>query len=150
MLFNTPQVFADGRMLVFIHFFLARVQKGMQMIHFNGKKWKKFAAALCAGVAVFLAGGVIGENVSHAGGKVFREEWKLPDFYPRGFDGYGRIDMIFADRIVISDSSKKLSRSVVYAVPSSPYASKSSFRVGDMVGYLIDRERAIVSLWLIK
>lgn len=114
------------------------------------EKRKKIAAALCAGVVVFMASwGILG-TVSHAGGKVFREEWKLPDFYPRGFDGYGRIDMIFADRIVISDLSKKLSRSVVYAVPSSPYASKSSFRVGNMVGYLLDHERQIVSLWLIK
>ena len=114
------------------------------------KTWRKFAAALCLSVVVLMASGVVFGNPSHADGKIFREEWKLPAFYPRGFDGYGRIDMIFEDRLVISDSSKKLSSSVVYAVPSSPYASKSSFRVGNMVGYLLDHRREIVSLWLIK
>jgi len=112
--------------------------------------WRKFAAALCLAVVVLMASGFIFGNLGHADGKIFREEWKLPAFYPRGFDGYGRIDMIFEDRMVISDSSKKLSSSIVYGVPSSPYASKSAFRVGDMVGYLLDHRREIASLWLIK
>jgi hypothetical protein len=123
----------------------------MQVMQRHDKNWRKLAAAaLCVAVAVLMASGVIFGNVSHADGKIFLEEWKLPKFYPRGFDGYGRIDMMFEDRIVISDSSKKLSSSVVYATPSSSNASKSSFRVGNMVGYLLDQQREIVSLWLIK
>ncbi|HSO60959.1 MAG TPA: hypothetical protein VLR50_07975 [Desulfobacterales bacterium] len=129
---------------------LTRVQKGVQVMKRHEKTWRKHAAAFCLAVVVLVAGGVLFGNLSHADGKVFREEWELPAFYPRGFDGYGRIDIIFADRMVISDSSKKLSSSVVYGTPSSSYASKSSFRVGDMVGYLIDHRREIVSLWLIK
>ena len=117
----------------------------------HGKNWRKFAAAaLCVGVVVLMASGAIFGNVSHAGGKIFLEEWKLPNFYPRGFDGYGRIDMMFEDRIVISDSSKKLSSSIVYGTPSSSNASKSAFRVGNTVAYLLDQNREIVSLWLIK
>jgi len=117
----------------------------------HDKNWRKFAAAaLCMTVVALLASGVIFGNISHADGKIFLEEWKLPKFYPRGFDGYGRIDMMFEDRIVISDSSKKLSSSVIYATPSSSNASKSSFRVGNTVAYLLDHQREIVSLWLIK
>jgi hypothetical protein len=123
----------------------------MQMMQRHEKSWRKFAAtALCVGVAVLMASGAIVGNLSHAGGKIFLEEWKLPDFYPRGFDGYGRIDKIFEDRIIINDSSKKLSSSVAYGVPSSPNASKSSFQVGNTVGYLLDQRREIISLWLIK
>jgi hypothetical protein len=122
----------------------------MQVMQRQDKNWRKSAAVLCVGVVVLMASVVIFGSLSHAGGKVFLEEWKLPAFYPRGFDGYGRIDMIFEDRIVISDSSRKLSSSVVYGIPSSPHASKSSFRVGNMAGYLLDHQREIVSLWLIK
>jgi hypothetical protein len=126
-------------------------RKGMQGMPRREKNRRKFAAtALCLGLAALMVSGVLCGSPSYAGGKIFREEWKLPGFYPRGFDGYGRIDMIFADRIVISDMSRKLSSSVVYGVPSSPHASKSSFQVGQMVGYLLDQRREIVSLWLIK
>jgi hypothetical protein len=115
------------------------------------KNWKKLTAtALCVGVVVLMASGAIFGNLSYAESKIFLEEWKLPGFYPRGFDGYGRIDKIFEDRIIINDSSKKLSSSTVYGVPSSPHASKSSFRVGNTVGYLLDQRREIISLWLIK
>ena len=115
------------------------------------KNWRKSAAtAFCVGMVVLMASGAIFGNVSYAAGKIFLEEWKLPDFYPRGFDGYGRIDKIFADRIIINDSSKKLSSRAVYGVPSSPHASKSSFQVGNTVGYLLDHQKEIVSLWLIK
>ena len=123
----------------------------MQTMQRHEKNWRKFAAtALCVGVMVLMASGAIFGNLSYAAGKIFLEEWKLPDFYPRGFDGYGRIDKIFADRIIINDSSKKLSSSAVYGVPSSPHASKSSFQVGNTVGYLLDQRREIISLWLIK
>ena len=123
----------------------------MQTMQRHEKNWRKFAAtALCVGVMVLMASGAIFGNLSYAAGKIFLEEWKLPDFYPRGFDGYGRIDKIFEDRIIINDSSKKLSRSTVYGVPSSPHASKSSFRVGNTVAYLLDQRRDIISLWLIK
>jgi hypothetical protein len=123
----------------------------MQAMQRHARNRRKFAAAaLCLGVVVLMATGAIFGNVSQAAGKIFLEEWKLPAFYPRGFDGYGRIDVIFEDSIVISDSSKKLSSRVVYGIPSSPYASKTSFRVGNTVGYLLDHRREIVSLWLIK
>ena len=117
----------------------------------HGKNWRKFAAAaLCVAVVALLASGAIFGDVSHAGGKIFLEEWKLPKFYPRGFDGYGRLDLIFEDRLVISDTSRKLSSNVVYGTPSSSHASKSSFREGNTVAYLLDQNREIVSLWLIK
>ena len=123
----------------------------MKVMQRHEKNWRKFAAtALCVGVVVLMASGAIFRNFSYAGGKIFLEEWKLPDFYPRGFDGYGRIDKIFEDRVIINDSSKKLSSSALYAVPSNAHASKSSFRVGNTVGYLLDNKREIISLWLIK
>jgi hypothetical protein len=127
------------------------MQKGMQMMQRHAKNWRKFAAtALCLAVVVLMASGAIYENVSYAGGKVFREEWKVPDFYPRMFDGYGIIGIIYQDRIVINDRRKMLSSSAIYATPSSPHASKSSFRAGNTVAYLLDHNKEIISLWLIK
>jgi hypothetical protein len=127
------------------------MQKGRQVMQRHAKNWRKFAAtALCLGVVVLMASGAIFENVSYAGGEIFLEEWKVPNFYPRGFDGYGRIDKIFEDRIIINDFSRKLSSSAVYAIPSSPQASKSAFRAGNTVAYLLDHKREIISLWLIK
>jgi hypothetical protein len=127
------------------------MQKGRQLMQRHEKNGRKFVAtALCWGVVVLMASGAIFGNVSYAGGKVFPEEWKVPDFYPRAFDGYGRIDKIYTDRIIINDFSRKLSSNVVYAVPSSPIASKSFFRQGNTVAYLLDHKKEIISLWLIK
>jgi hypothetical protein len=127
------------------------MQKGMQMMQRHEKNWRpSVATALCWAVVALMASGAILGNVSYAGGKVFREEWKVPDFYPRMFDGYGIIGIIYQDRIVINDHRKKLSSSAVYATPSSPSASKSSFRAGNTVAYLLDHKKEIISLWLIK
>ena len=106
--------------------------------------------AVCIGLAVFLTGVVAPVNSGLAQGRYYREEWKLPNFYPKGFDGYGRINRIGDKEIVISETMLKLSPGITYATPVKRRASKYAFQTDNLVAYLLNREREIVSLWLIK
>ena len=74
----------------------------------------------------------------------------VPDYYPETFDGIGRIDRLGDDQIVIDDGTKGLASGVTFATPSSHYAGRGLFRIGCTVGYLLDREGNIQSLWLLK
>jgi hypothetical protein len=79
-----------------------------------------------------------------------REEWKVPDFYPKGFDGYGKIERIDQGGVVIDDTALKFSRQVRFATPKDRSAGLYAFSVGDTVGYLLNEKREIISLWYIK
>jgi hypothetical protein len=78
------------------------------------------------------------------------EPRNVPDYYPETFDGIGRIDRLGDDVIVIDDGTKGLASGVSFATPSSQYAGRGSFRVGSLVGYLLDRDGKVQSLWLLK
>ena len=111
---------------------------------------KSSAFWVCLGLAmVFMLAAVPGD-FSYAQGRFLREEWKLPDFYPRGFDGYGRVDAISKDRIIIADTGWKFSRQIRFATPRDSHAAISAFRAGDTVAYLLNEKREIISLWYIE
>jgi len=81
-----------------------------------------------------------------------KPEWKMPDFYPSdGFDGMGLInDIAVNDGIaVINDSEFKLSPYAEYHTPTYRYAPGALFKKGDKVGYILDSEKNITSMWLI-
>ena len=105
---------------------------------------------VCLGLALVLTLSAVPANFSYAQGRFMREEWKVPNFYPRGFDGYGRIDAILKDRIIIADTGWKFSRHIRFATPRDSHAGISSFSVGDTVAYLLNEKREIISLWYIK
>ena len=78
-------------------------------------------------------------------------EWIMPKHYPPdGFDGYGLIDRISREEVVIDDDLFKLARWVKYATPTNKSSSHSNLKVGDMVGYLKNPEHEIISIWLIE
>ncbi len=104
---------------------------------------------LCIGLAVFFLSTAIPAGVSHAQTRV-KGEWVLPEDYPDGFDGYGRIDSITADKVVIDDTLLRLSPSVKYRTPTKTYATSADFSPGELVGFLLDSQGEIISLWLIK
>ena len=79
----------------------------------------------------------------------YKSEWVLPGHYPDGFNGWGRIDRLGADEIVIDDNLYPLSPSVKYNIATSSNVRASLFRVGDTVGYLEDVNGLIISLWRI-
>jgi hypothetical protein len=113
-----------------------------------GRKVRAFF--VCTGLAVVFLFSAVPVNFSHAQGRFLREEWKLPDFYPRGFDGYGKIESIAKEGIVIDDTALKFSQQIRYATPRDPNAGLHAFSVGDTVAYLLNQDREIISLWFIE
>ena len=106
--------------------------------------------SVCALLAIVLVLCAVPENLSHAQGRFLREEWILPDFYPRGFDGFGKIVEISPKRVVVDDTAWNFSRHVQFATPRNPDAFRDAFKVGDTVAYLLNKNREIVSLWFIE
>ena len=81
-----------------------------------------------------------------------KPEWKMPDFYPAdGFDGMGRINEIVVNDgiVVIDDSEFRLSSYAEYHTPTYKNAPGALFKQGDQVGYILDSEKNITSMWLI-
>jgi hypothetical protein len=111
---------------------------------------RKNAFWICLGLAmVFMLSAVPG-NFSYAQGRFMREEWKVPKFYPQGFDGYGKIEKIDQRGVVIDDTGWKFSRQVRFATPRDRHAGIISFNAGDTVAYLLNEKNEIVSLWYIQ
>ena len=81
-----------------------------------------------------------------------KPEWRVPDFYPAdGFDGMGRINEIVVNDgiVVIDDSEFRLSPYAEYHTPTYKNAPGALFKQGDQVGYILDSEKNITSMWLI-
>ena len=111
---------------------------------------RRGAIWVCLGLAlVFLLSAVPG-NFSYAQGRYLREDWKMPKFYPRGFDGYGKIEAFEENDVVISDTAWTFAPGARFATPRDPNALIQNFSVGDTVGYLLNKDREITSLWLIE
>lgn len=97
----------------------------------------------------FLIQAIISSSLGHAQGRV-KPEVVLPKHYPHGFDGYGLLQRIENREVVIDDQLLKLSPNIVYHTPTRLNASRAYFRPGDLVGFLRDSKKEIVSLWLIQ
>jgi hypothetical protein len=98
---------------------------------------------------VFLLSAVPG-NFSYAQGRYMREAWRVPKFYPKGFDGYGKIETIERNRVVIADTTWKFAPGIKFATPGDRNAGIDAFSVGDTVAYLLNNDREITSLWYIE
>ena len=85
-----------------------------------------------------------------AGEQKVKGEWILPEHYPAGFDGYGYINRIAAEEVVIDESLFRLSPAVTYTTLISLMAVSGDFTDGDLVAYLTNSEQEIISLWLIE
>jgi len=101
------------------------------------------------GVALCLIGAAAPDGLSHAQRR-YKPEVVLPKHYPDGFHGYGRLDRIGLSEVVIGDSLEKLAPVVTYHTPDNQNATREHFKSGDLVGYMIDSDRQVVSLWLIE
>lgn len=100
-------------------------------------------------LAFILVGLCMPANVS-AGDRKIKGEWILPEHYPEGFDGYGHVNRIDTEEVVIDDALMRLLPSVNYTTPENTVAYMADFAEGDLVGYLTNSKKEIVSLWLIK
>ena len=78
-------------------------------------------------------------------------EWILPENYPLGgFDGWGTINRLAAEEVVIDDVLYALSPSVTYHFPSASDVTASWFEPGHLVGFLKGATGEIISLWRIE
>ena len=113
-----------------------------------------FHPRVIAGVILILclAAPVVLPEVSQAQGRYFKEEWLglLPAYYPRGFDGYGRIDRLNLEEVVIDDAFFKLAVDVRYSTPRRKHSTSHAFETGRLVGYILNERREIESLWFIE
>lgn len=92
---------------------------------------------------------LIPASVGHCQQK-HKGEWILPENYPPGgFDGWGRIDRLGKDEVVIDDTLYRLSASVTYHAPSADNVSASWLQAGNLVGFLTNVNGEVISLWRI-
>lgn len=80
---------------------------------------------------------------------VAEPEQGLYPHYPTDFDGFGRVDRIGKDVIVIDDSLYSLAPGVTYATPGRRMALLSDVETGDLLGFILNSDGEISSLWLL-
>lgn len=74
----------------------------------------------------------------------------LPSYYPTAFDGRGIINRLGDGEIVINDMEYPLAARPVYNTPQMQDSSKLSFEAGSRIGYILNDQGEIASLWLIN
>ncbi len=110
----------------------------------------RITRALLVMAAVLLITGLcLPGDVCHAK-KVAKGEWAFPSYYPPKFDREGHIDSIGKDGIVIDDCSFGFSPFVTFSTPTRKHASRSQFRPGDLVGFIINQKKQIEGLYLLN
>ena len=111
-------------------------------------KWiKRILAFICIAVLLIAASGPLNDS---CGRNLVKPEWLMPDHYPEGFHGWGRIGYIDSKEIVINDIVFVLSPFIEYN--STAYLNDSIylFTLGKNVGFLLDNKDEVTSLWLIE
>ena len=80
----------------------------------------------------------------------FKGEWTMPPDYPlNGFDGWGRIDRISDDALVMDDTVYKLAALVKFHTPNADDVPSSWFKNGDLAGFIKNNAGEVISVWLI-
>ena len=77
-------------------------------------------------------------------------EFQLPDYYPESFSGYGCIDSINYDGVVIDDRLMRFSLEATFHTPKKPTASWMCFEPGYLAHYIRNEDNEIESLWYIQ
>ena len=104
---------------------------------------------VCLGLVLFIVNMGIPADLSHAQ-KRYKPEVVLPEGYPNGFEGYGRMEALDDYRAVIQDVLIRMAPSVTFHTPTNMDSTSAEFNIGDLVGYLTNPEGEITSLWLIQ
>ena len=104
---------------------------------------------ICAALALFLATAVIPSTPCDAR-RLVKPEMVLPKHYPDGFHGFGHIDAISREHVVINDFAYRLSPTATYNTPAAENVPMTYFRQEVIAGFLMNPQNEIVSLWLIE
>jgi hypothetical protein len=111
-----------------------------------GRIAKKVA---CVGLASFFLSAALTLDSGHAQQRV-KPEVVLPQHYPDGFDGLGRIDRISETEVVIDDGLYGFASHAAFHTPQRNNVSIYTFKPGAWVGFMKSGKRHIISLWLIE
>ena len=106
---------------------------------------------ICTGLILAIMGMVMPSGPAHAYSGRVKPEMAFPDHYPySGFHGMGYILTISENEAVIDDEVFAFSQDVVYHTLDVENASRAFFGPDMRVGYLLDSEGNIKSLWLLE
>ena len=106
---------------------------------------------ICIGLILALMSMVIPFGFAQAQNGRVKPEMAFPDHYPyNGFHGMGTILTISENDAVIDDKVFAFSSDVAYHTQEIENASSAFFRAGQRVGYILDLEGNIKSLWLLE
>ena len=106
---------------------------------------------ICTGLILALMSMVIPFGFAHAQSERVQPEMAFPDHYPySGFHGMGTILTISRSDVVIDDEVFAFSPDVAFHTLEVENASSAFFRTGQRVGYLLDLDGNIKSLWLLE
>jgi len=106
-------------------------------------------AMIAMGIVVVIAGLAVPPEPSFAQRR-YKPELILPSQYPEWFDGFGRIGLITAERVVINDFNFRFSPYVEFHTPTAKNVSRYTFKEGMMVGILLNEFEEIISMWLLN
>ncbi|BCA80232.1 hypothetical protein [Desulfuromonas sp. AOP6] len=67
---------------------------------------------------------------------------------PLSYDGFGVIDQIEPERLIINDSIKRLSPRVTFHDEQGRYVARTLFTAGTQVGYQINKEGEVFRVYL--
>lgn len=70
--------------------------------------------------------------------------------YPLSFSGRGHIDRIGDGEIVIDDGLFKVNSAVSFNKPNQLGTSLSKFSVGERIGFIVDKNGTLKSVWQLK
>jgi hypothetical protein len=76
-------------------------------------------------------------------------EQSFPAHYPESFDARGVINRISSEDVVIGDTEYEFALGVSFNTPQMSEASRYNFEKGSSVGFILNDEHEIDSLWLI-
>jgi hypothetical protein len=79
----------------------------------------------------------------------YRPEMTLPSHYPEFFDGFGRVDRIEGDQIVINDRLLRLSSRFTFSTMQSQRAPRELIKEGDIVGFVLNSSKEVTGIYLL-
>ena len=100
-----------------------------------------FAVAL---VLISIPAGVTSARSLHKG------DWIQPSGYPVGFHGWGRLDRVGPDSVIIDDTQYHLAVAAAYHTTEMRDVPFSDLKAGAVIGFMLNAEDEIISLWLIN
>jgi hypothetical protein len=111
-------------------------------------KWiKHISVFICIAVLLIAVSGTLNPGYSR---NLVKPEWRMPDHYPEGFHGWGRIGYLDSKEIVVNDIVFVLSPFIEYNSTVRLNDSIYLFTLGKEVGFLLDNKDEVKSLWLIE